>query len=122
MEDLLVKDSSVSVHNNNIHTLAIKMYKMANGTSPEIMNDVFKMRDETYYHLRYTTQFLGDPIRSVFNGSESVSYLDPKIWQQIPTEIKNEDSKNLKKEITKWKTFNCPCEICKYFIANLGFI
>lgn len=95
---------------------------MANGMSPEIMNDVFKMRDETYYHLRYTTQFLGDPIHSVFNGSESVSYLDPKIWQQIPTEIKNEDSKNLKKEIRKWKTFNCPYGICKSFIANLGFV
>ena len=93
MEELLVKDSSLSVHNNNIHTLAIKMYKMANGTSPEIMNDVFKMRDETYYHLRYTTQFLGDPIRSVFNGSESVSYLDPKIWQKYLLKLKMKTQK-----------------------------
>ena len=58
---------------------------MANGISPEIMNEVFKLREETHYHLRHTTQFLLDPIHSVFNGSESASYLGPKIWEQIPT-------------------------------------
>ena len=42
-EELLVKDNSVSVHHNNIHTLAIEMYKVVNGISPEIMNDVFKV-------------------------------------------------------------------------------
>ena len=91
-EELLVKDNSVSVHHNNIHTLAIEMYKVVNGTSPEIMNDVFKVRNETHYHLRHTSQFLIEPIHSVFNGSESASYLGPKIWEQIPIEIKNKDS------------------------------
>ena len=36
-KELLVKDNSVSVHHNNIHVLAIEMYKVANGISPEIM-------------------------------------------------------------------------------------
>ena len=91
-DELLVKDNSVSVRHNNIHTLAIEMYKVVNGMPPEIMNDVFKLRDETHYHLRHTAQFLVDPIQSIFNGSESASYLGPKIWEQIPTEIKNKDS------------------------------
>ena len=52
------------------------------------MNEVFKLREETHY-LRHTTQFLVHPIYSVFNGSESTSYLGPKIWEQIPTEVKN---------------------------------
>ena len=39
-EELLVKDNSVSIHHNNIHTLAIEMHKVANGMSPEIMNDI----------------------------------------------------------------------------------
>ena len=54
---------------------------MANVMSPEIMNDVFKHRNETNNDLRYTTQFLVDPIRNVFNGSESASYLGVKIWE-----------------------------------------
>ena len=28
----------------------------------------------------------------IFNGSESASYLGPKIWEQIPTEIKTINS------------------------------
>ena len=122
-EELLVKDNSVSVHHNNIHALATEMYKVVNGISPEIMNDVFKVRNETHYRLRHTSQFLIEPIHSVFNGSESASYLGPKIWEQIPIEIKNKDSLiSFKKEIKKWKPLNCPCRLCKTYIANVGFI
>ena len=83
-EELLVKDNSVFMHHNNIHTLAIEMYKAANGISPKIMNDIFKLRENTHHNLRHTSQFLVDPIYSVFNGSESALYLRPKIWEQIP--------------------------------------
>ena len=111
-EELLAKDNSVSVHHNNIHAIAIEIYKVFSGISPEIMNEVFKLREETHCYLRHTTQFLVDPIHSVFNGSESASYLGLKIWEQIPTEIKNKDSPvGFKKEIKKWKPQNCPCRI-----------
>ena len=39
-EELLVKDNSVSIQYNNIHSLTIEMYKIVNGISPEITNDV----------------------------------------------------------------------------------
>ena len=123
LEELLANNNSVSVHHNNIHAIAIEMYKVVNGISPEIMNKVFKLREEPHYHLRHTTQYLVDLIRSVFNGSESASSLGLRIWEQIPTEIKNKDSLvGFKKEIKKWKPLNCSCRICKTFIANLGFI
>ena len=66
------------------------MYKLVNGMFTEIINDVFKLRDET--HLKRNKQFLVDPVHSIFNGSESASYLSPKIWEQILTEIKDKDS------------------------------
>ena len=82
------------------------------------MNDVFKLRENTHYNLRHTSQFLVNPIRSVFNGSESASYLG-----QMSFEIKNINSLvSFKKEIRKWKPANCACRICKVFIPNLGFI
>ena len=69
------------------------------------MNEVFKLREETHCQLRHITQFLVDPIHSVFNGSESALYLGPKIWEQIPTEIKNKDSLvGYKKEIKEMET------------------
>ena len=41
-EELLAKNNSVSVHHKNIHAIAIEMYKVVNGISPKIMNEVFK--------------------------------------------------------------------------------
>ena len=34
------------------------MHKVANGMSPEIMNDIFKLRENTHYNMRHTSQFL----------------------------------------------------------------
>ena len=55
-EELLHKDNSASIHHNNTHALAIEMYKVVNGTSPEIMNEVFKQRSNSHYDLRHTSQ------------------------------------------------------------------
>ena len=122
-EELLVKVNSVSKHHNNIHKLAIAIHKVANGICPEIMKDIFKLRENTHYNPRGTSQFLVNPIHSVFNGSGSASYLEPKISEEIPTDIKNKDSLiRFKKEIKKWKPLNCPHRICKTFMPNLGFI
>ena len=73
-EKLLNKDNSVSIHYNNIHTLAIKLYKIAN-ISPKIMSEVFKLRDTPCYNLQHTSHFSTVPIHSVYKGTESASYL-----------------------------------------------
>ena len=41
-EELFHKDNSVSIPHNNIDALAVEMYKVANGMSPEVMNEIFK--------------------------------------------------------------------------------
>ena len=87
-EKLLAKDNSVSIHYNNVHTLAIEMYKVANGLSPDIMNDIFKLRENIHYNLRYASQFLVGSIHSVFNGSESASYLGPKFGSKCLSKLK----------------------------------
>ena len=66
------------------------------------MSEVFKLRGMLCYNLRQTSQFSTDPIQSVYNGTESASYLGPKIWEQIPAEIKNKESlDSSKREIKK---------------------
>ena len=47
-EELLNKDNSVSIHHNNIHALAIEMYKVADDMSPDLMNEVFKLRNSPH--------------------------------------------------------------------------
>ena len=70
-----------------------------------------------------TSQFFLNSVHSVHNGTESASYLGPKIWKQIPSEIPNKKlPEGFKRENKKWKPMDCPCRIFKIFIPNLGFI
>ena len=99
------------------------MYKVADGMSPEIMNEVFQLRKKSHYNLRYTSEFIIPLIHSVCHGSDFVSYLEPKIWELIPTVIRKIDTFfGFKKAIKKWKPINCPCRICKTYIPCIGFL
>ena len=44
-EDLLLKDNSWNVHESNIRTLLIEVYKSLNNLSPPIMKDFFDLRN-----------------------------------------------------------------------------
>lgn len=72
-----------------IHALAAEMYKVVNDMSPEIINEVFKQRNCLYYNLRKTTQFSANPVHNVYCRIESVLYLGPTIWEQMPFAIRN---------------------------------
>ena len=122
-EGPLHKDNFVSIHHNNIHALTIEMYKFVNGMSPETANEVFKQRSNSHYNLKHTSHFFVNPKHSVYNGTEAASYLEPKIWMQIASEIQNTKSlEGFKREIKKWKQTDCPRRVCKIFIPNLGLI
>ena len=106
---LLEKDNSVSIHQRNLQILGIEMFKVSNGLSPVLMNDIFKLRGEQTYNLKKLPQFYRPKVNSVYNGTESVSCLGPKIWDLVPNELK--DIGNLaafKKEIKKWSPEKWP--------------
>ena len=56
-EELLHKDNYLSAHHDGIHTLVTEMYKVAIGLSPEIMNEVYKQRNNSHCNLRHASQF-----------------------------------------------------------------
>ena len=102
--ELLNKDSSVSIHIRNIQRLAIEMFKFYNGLSPPLMNNIFKLREEDPYNLRHVSEFSRPMINSVYHGTESVSFLGPKIWDILPEKLKNRETLEVfKKEIKIWK-------------------
>ena len=43
------------------------------------MNRVFKLISDSRYSLREISQFSRSLVKSVYHGTESISYLDPKI-------------------------------------------
>ena len=120
-EELLAKDDGVTIHERNIQTLAIELYKVANGLSPKIMHLVFPLKD----HSRYPGEndFMSRNVKKVGYGTETLAHLGPKIWLLIPTKIEKAKSLHLfNKEIRKWKPKNCPCRLCKIYVKDLGFV
>ena len=46
------------------------MYKVVNGMSPEIMNELLKQRNNPYYNLRHTSQFFVNLAHSFYYATE----------------------------------------------------
>ena len=113
-EELLINDSTVSIHYRNIQTLATEMFKVKNEMSPEIICDIFTQRINNHYNLRHINHFETPFVRTVYNGTKSVSYLGPKIWDIVPEEYKTLNSLNsFKESIKNWVPLNCPCRLVK---------
>ena len=101
------------------------MYKVRDNCSPEIMNKAFPINEPIYeYNLRNTSDFAARRIKKeVRYGSESLSYLGPRLWNILPDEYKKTQSiKDFKVKIKSWVAENCPCRLCKIYIQHLSFI
>ena len=122
-EELLERDSSVSIHQRNLQCLAIEMFKILKGFAPTIMNELFEYKEPCSYDIRNRSEFKRTNVRTVTYGENSISHLGPKIWDLVPAEMKSLDSlSQFKNAIKGWKTGNCPCRICKTYISQVGFI
>ena len=73
-KELLEKDSSVSIHERNVQILATEMYNVSNNFSPPHMNEMFEVRNENPYNLKQNSQFYRPLVKSVYHGTDSVSY------------------------------------------------
>ena len=87
-----------------------------------LMKDIFPI-NRNPYNLRQNSQFSRPRINTVYHGTESISNLGPKIWDLVPSNLKeiNELDK-FKKAIKQWKPEDCPCRLCKVFVQNVGFL
>ena len=91
-EMLLERDDSASVRNRNLQIFATEMYKMNNDLSPLIVKGLSEQRNEQHCDLRNNSQFTIPPINTVYHGSESISFLGPKIWNILPDKLKDTNS------------------------------
>ena len=105
---LLEKDSSVSINDRNIQCLASEMYKVSNWLSPPVVSNIFTQKNRHSYDLRFNSQFSRPHVRSVFHGTQSISYLGPVIWDILPDSYKNLPNFSVfKNRIKKLSFFYC---------------
>ena len=100
----------------------MKYLKVKNNMAPELLTEIFPQK-ESNYSLRNSTTLQGRSIKTVKYGSENISSLGPKIWDILPTELKQIVSPTLcKKKIGGWAPMNCPCRLYKTYVQNNGFL
>ena len=89
-----------SIHQKNIDSLAIEIYKFQAGLTTPIMSDLFVTREN--YNLRNFQEFESSLRRKVKCGTETISYRGPQIWNLIPERLRTLKTLNkFKKEIKK---------------------
>ena len=94
-EDLLIKDSSWTIHKNNIHTLLMEIYKSLNPISPHNLLRLPKTNTSRY-------------------GTQALCFKESIIWNTVSNQHKNLNSLDeFKKKIKIWKPTTCTCKLCK---------
>ena len=110
-EQLLEKNSSVSIHTRNLYFLTLEMFKVVKGLAPTIINDLCLLKETNNYNLT---------VRNVF---ESISYLGLKIWEMLPSEMQEYETLfEFKSKVKSWNPINCPCKLFKTYIGGVGYV
>ena len=65
-----------------------------------------------YYHLRKKTEIKRNNVKTVYSGTETLTFLGPRIWELVPDNIeKSNSSEEIKLEIKLWNPEKCPCRL-----------
>ena len=84
----------MKTHQKNLQILATEIYKVNNDLGPNIMADIFHFAEKPY-NLRNDSIMPRQANRTVDFETESISFLAPKVWGLIPSEIKSAKLPNI---------------------------
>ena len=116
-KQLLEKDHSVTVHQKNLQVLVTEIFKVKNNLAPDIMKDVFKLKEPPYNLRSESNHFTRRNVKTTYYGLLSIKHLTPQIWELVPQSIRKWRTLNeFKTKIKFWYPDHCPCRLCKISI------
>ena len=82
------------------------------------MKDIFQERIIPY-KLQNMNPFQGSNVKTVYNGTEILSFRGSKTWAIVPESIQNAISlREFKAKIKQWEPKGCECRLCRKCIQK----
>ena len=101
-EEICKKQDFLPIYLHCIKGVAVQMYKVKKCLAPSYINDLFQVRDSTY-NMRNSDAFVIPKYNLVKYGKKSLRFYGPKLWNKLPSTIKESPSLfAFKKNVTKW--------------------
>ena len=86
------------------------------------MKNVFHLNTNIPYNLRSRRELDCRNPKTVKYGTETISYLVPKIWPLVPNAIKRSKSLDVFKSKIRQGEPDFLCRLCKNYLQHVGFI
>ena len=116
-KELLKMIHYFTVHQRNIQSLAIELFKVEQNISKYMRNNIFQIRENLRWNLRSQTEFLRSSASKSQCGLKFLREFNSKLWNMVPAEIKN--STNFKEKVRNWETKNCNCKLVCHAVRIL---
>ena len=111
-ENLLALYNSDKIHIRHLRILMIEIYKIINNQSPEILTNIFQIK-ETKYNMRDNLILKLPQVKTSKHGINSIFFKGAIIWNTLPLNIKSSNSLGIFKTLIKtWNGISCSCKIC----------
>ena len=113
-DELLVKTGSASMLTHRLRLMLIEVFKYFKSLTPACLNEMFQIKCNSH-GLRDVTRLVQPLRRTSTYGLRTISYVGPKLWNDLPIDFKYIDDMDLhdfKQLINNWNfledgTFNC---------------
>ena len=105
----------------NLHYLPTEIFKIKNGLSPLIMNEVFNFQENESYNLRSGIHLADWNMHNAHFGTGTIFSSGPKLWKVVSDKIKHASTLSAFKAAKNkfWTISNCPCRPCKILVKVL---
>ena len=87
------------------------------------MNKIFTSVKNNTCDLRRGMYFSRVNVHSTQYGTESIGNIYAKTWNLVSAHMTDLTALNtFKNQIKKWIPKECPCRLCKVYVAQVGFL
>ena len=107
---LLDSRNLTTLYGKRVRSICCEIYKTKNGLNPEYMSDIFESRPSSYPTRKPHDLYIPKANQHSF-GYNSLRIEGPKLWNQLPDDIKN--APNIEIFKAKINEFAVPCCKCE---------